>query len=91
MSLKKKLLCSVAVATVAIPLTITNLNSSAKAESCYSLGNSIYCSSGFSGYSLGNSFYGNDGFSGYSLGNSFYGNDGYSSYSLGNSLYTFGN
>lgn len=72
MSLKKKLLCSVAVATVAIPLTVTNVTSSAKAESCYSIGNSIYCSSGFSGYSLGNSFYGNDGFSAYSLGNSIY-------------------
>ena len=42
MSLKKKLLCSVAVATVAIPLSVSNVTSSAKAESCYSIGNSIY-------------------------------------------------
>ena len=74
MSLKKKLLCSVAVAAVAIPLSITNIATSAQAgESCYTSGNSIYCSSGFSGYSSGNSFYGNDGYSSYSSGNSTYG------------------
>jgi len=51
MSLKKRLLCSVAVAAVAIPLSITNIVTSAQAgESCYSSGNSVYCSSGFSGY-----------------------------------------
>jgi len=55
--------------------------------SCYSSGNSIYCSDGYSAYRSGNSLYGNDGYSSYSSGNSIYGNDGYSAYSSGNSIY----
>ena len=71
--LSKKIIQTVSVLTVSTPLIIGPMSSSVNAGvSCYTYGNSIYCSDGFSGYSYGNSFYGNDGFSAYSYGNSFY-------------------
>ena len=72
MRLKKKLIYSIAVAAISVPLTVGNISTSVQAESCYSVGNSVYCSDGFSAYSSGNSIYGNDGFSAYSSGNSIY-------------------
>ena len=85
----RKIIQSVAAITIAAPLTIGQMSSYLFGESCYYIGNSIYCSDGFSGYSSGNSFYGNDGYSSYSSGNSIYGNDGFSGYSSGNSFYTW--
>ena len=86
MALKKKLLCSVAAATIAIPISVSSLPTSVNAESCFTWGNSVYCSDGFSGFQWGNTFYGNDGYSAFSWGNSTYGNDGFSSFT-GNSTY----
>ena len=74
----------VASCSVFVPLAFGDVANAQR--SCYTAGNSVYCSDGFSGYSSGNSFYGNDGFSSYSSGNSVYGNDGFSSYSSGNSV-----
>ena len=67
--------------TAAFVPTVGNAQSS-----CYSVGNSVYCSDGYSAYRSGNSTYGNDGYSAYRSGNSVYGNDGYSAYRSGNSV-----
>ena len=87
---KRKLIArvSLAAATAATIGGTTLIGSAANAQSvsCYSSGNSVYCSDGYSQYSYGNSVYGNDGFSAYSFGNSAYG-----SYSYAYGRYAFGN
>ena len=62
----KKLVSACAAVVISVPLLITTPITSSSAGSCYSYGNSVYCSDGYSAYSYGNSWYGNDGYSSYS-------------------------